>query len=106
MKNFLVYHDEQTVNIDNQGLVFIQGINNDSLGFESNGAGKTTFLEAIVYCLYGKLSDGKSGDDVINNKINKDTKVTLTFSIGKDIYRIERYRKDKEFKNKILIVFE
>ena len=103
MKNFLVYHDEQTVNIDNQGLVFIQGINNDSLGFESNGAGKTTFLEAIVYCLYGKLSDGKSGDDVINNKINKDTKVTLTFSIGKDIYRIERYRKDKEFKNKTLL---
>lgn len=103
MRNFLVYGKEQVVNIDSQGLVLIQGINQDSNGFKSNGAGKSTFLEAILYCLYGKLSDGKSGDDIINNKVKKNTKVTLTFLIGNDEYRIERYRKDKDFKSKTLL---
>ena len=103
MRNFRVYEKEQKVELDNQGLVAVQGVNKDSNGFRSNGAGKSSFLEAIIYCLYGKLSDGKTGDSVINNKVGNNMKVTFTFSIKDNVYRIERYRKDKDFKNKTLL---
>ena len=103
MRNFLVYEKEQKVELDKQGLVAVQGVNKDSNGFRSNGAGKSSFLEAIIYCLYGKLSDGKTGDSVINNKVGNNMKVTFTFSIKDNVYRIERYRKDKDFKNKTLL---
>lgn len=103
MRNFRVYEKEQKVELDKQGLVAVQGVNKDSNGFRSNGAGKSSFLEAIIYCLYGKLSDGKTGDSVINNKVGNNMKVTFTFSIKDNVYRIERYRKDKDFKNKTLL---
>ncbi len=53
-----------TIPIDNQGLTFILGVNEDDGG--SNGASKSSILNAIKEILFGKNDTGKSGDYVIN----------------------------------------
>jgi DNA repair exonuclease SbcCD ATPase subunit len=46
VKNFMSVGDAQ-VTYDGQGLVLIEGDNQDKDSFESNGAGKSTFLQAL-----------------------------------------------------------
>lgn len=104
MQNFLVYgNEEQSLNLSDRGLLLINGENVDAGGFEANGAGKSSSIEGIIYALYGSLPDGTSGDSVINRESGKGLKVTLTLEQAGHDYRIERYRKHKEFKNKTLL---
>lgn len=88
-------------NLSNQGVVLVVGKNLDTGG--NNGAGKSSFLGAIAYALYGKNAEGHSSDDVINNKVGKDTSVILTFDKEGHSYKVARYRKDKKYKNKVLV---
>lgn len=104
VKNFLVFGDKlQTLKLDKRGLVLIDGNNEDASGFHSNGSGKSSLLSAIPYALYGVLPDGKSGDDIINNKTKKNMQVSLTFSLNKVDYEVTRYRKDSKYKNKVFL---
>lgn len=98
--NFLSY-DHFNLNLDNQGLILIEGINNSDNSFKSNGSGKTSALSAITYALYGITLNNTKGNDVVNRQSNKNCWVKLTFESGKDIFVIERYRKDKDNKNKV-----
>ncbi|MCA7081857.1 AAA family ATPase, partial [Staphylococcus aureus] len=84
-------------NLSNQGVVLVVGKNLDTGG--NNGAGKSSFLGAIAYALYGKNAEGHSSNDVVNNKVGKDTSVILTFDKEDHSYKIARYRKDKKYKN-------
>ena len=73
------------------GLYFFGGINlNDKIG--ANGAGKSTFLDAIVWCLYGRTSRGLKANDVISWGA-KSCSVTLTLTIGDTSYQIKRTQK-------------
>lgn len=63
----------------------------------------TTLYTSLLYALYGKLPNGESGDSIINNKVGKGMKVVLEFECNAHKYRVERYRKDKEYKNKVLL---
>ena len=98
--NFLSYN-HFNLNLDNQGLILIEGINNSDNSFKSNGSGKTSALSAITYALYGITLNNTKGNDVVNRQFNKNCWVKLTFEIGKDTFVIERYRKDKDNKNKV-----
>ena len=100
MENFTAIK-EAKLDLENQGLVLIEGVNKSNDSFDSNGSAKSSLLSSITYALYGKTEKGLSSDDVVNNIEKKNTKVQLEFSIGKDEYRIERYRKHKKFKNKV-----
>lgn len=101
-KNFLSL-ETLDLALNDRGLVLLEGNNLDSNGFQSNGSGKSSIMESITYALYGKLSNGTAGDNIINRQAGKGTYVILTFKIGTVEYRIERYRKHKEFKNKVLL---
>lgn len=100
IKNFMAIK-EATLDLDNQGLILIEGINKTNDSFEANGVGKSTLVSAITYSLYGRTEKGLKADEVVNKKEKKNTLVRLYFSIGEDNYIIERYRKDKENKNKV-----
>lgn len=100
MKNFMAIK-EATLELDNRGLILIEGENKTNESFQSNGSSKSSLVSSITYSLYGKTEKGLKADDVVNNKIGKNTYVKLYFDIGEDHYRIERYRKDKENKNKV-----
>lgn len=78
-------------------------ISNVNFIIGKNGLGKSSILDAISYALFGKTLQDQGGDSIINNKINKNLKVSLEFIIDKNTYRVERYRKDKINKNKVLL---
>ncbi|KAI8963130.1 P-loop containing nucleoside triphosphate hydrolase protein [Daldinia sp. FL1419] len=66
-----------------------------------NGAGKSTIIEAIVWCQFGQcVRSGLGVNDVINDVVGKDCSVRLTFSNG---YSISRYRKHGEFQNRVIV---
>lgn len=91
------------LNLDNRGLVLIQGINLDKDDGSSNGAAKSSLYYAIIYALYGRTPGGSTGDTIINNKVGKNTHCIVTFSHHGNEYRVARYRKDKDNKNKVLL---
>lgn len=102
--NFLsIEHAEIALN--NRGIILIEGQNKTSPKFKSNGSGKTSIAEAIVYALFDTTTKGLKADEVINNKVAKQTNcsVILEGHRGEDTYRIERYRKHTKHKSKVLL---
>lgn len=99
MRNFMSYGNNTTVvKLDQTGTTFIVGqdLDNTTNGTGSNGVGKTTILNAIVYALYNRaLSDDVTVDGLINNINKKNLEVTLDFTVGTMCYRIVRARKMK-----------
>lgn len=100
VRNFLSI-EEAIMKIENRGLVLIEGKNNTNEKFKSNGSGKSSLLDSIVYALYDTTSKGIQADDVVNNKVGKNTVVILEGRKNEDRYRIERYRKHTKNKNKV-----
>ena len=89
INNFLSFGPENSIDLENRGLVFIKGENKDTGG--SNGSGKSSLVEAIVYTLTGKTVRGvDSVDDVVNNVFGKD----CSCKIDTDNGFILRARKD------------
>ncbi len=82
------------LDLSDKGLVAIQGENHDDTSAKSNGAGKSSFADAIFWCLYGETARGLTGDSVVNWKVCKDCQVT---SIWEDSdgsrFTVTRWRK-------------
>ena len=99
-KNFFFYgKDGICVNFSNYGnVVVIKGKNLDVSPDEndekhsSNGVGKSSIIDAIVYGLFGKTVKNPSKikqSDVINNQVGKNLEVEVAW----DDYRVLRTRK-------------
>lgn len=78
--------------LKDRGLVLVTGINSDAPKADSNGAGKSMLLEAFCWCIWGKTIRGLKDDEVVNNVVGKDCKVSVTFSQGKNTFKIIRYK--------------
>jgi DNA repair exonuclease SbcCD ATPase subunit len=63
----------------------------------TNGAGKTTILDAICFALYGKAYRNINKPALINSINQKKTVVTILFDIGKKKYKIVRGMKPNVF---------
>ncbi|AIW03494.1 exonuclease [Bacillus phage Moonbeam] len=101
--NFLAFK-EIKLDLDNRGLVLIEGKNLSSNKFESNGAGKTSIIDIIVYVLYDTTTKGLKADEVINRHAKKNTCAVLEGRKREDTYRIERYRKHKKYGSKVRLI--
>lgn len=95
LHNFLSYHDAE-LNLDNQGVTLIEGVNNSNDAYTSSGSGKSSLLSAITYALYGRTVTGLTSNAVINKEVGTDCCVELYFDIDDDKYCIKRYRKGKK----------
>ena len=88
---------QNTITIDFQqdiprGLTLLAG---------DNGSGKSTFVEAMTWCQFGRcVRGGMAVDDVVNDNVGKNCSVTLEFTNG---YTIARYRKHRIHKNRVVI---
>lgn len=89
------------LNLDNQGVVLVEGVNNTNSTFYSNGSGKSSMLSAISWALYDTTPDGNKADEVVNREVGKNTSVVLEVEVDGLPYRIERYRKHTKNKNKV-----
>lgn len=102
INNFLVIGKAE-INLDNRGLLLVQGQNDDDSSANSNGAGKSSIVDAVSWCLYGETARGVSGDAVINNTAGKNCSVALTIEDAGILYLVVRYRKDKDGKNSLQV---
>ncbi len=76
----------------NKGLCLIEGINRDEEG-GSNGAGKSSLMNAICYALFGSLPTSIKADDVINVNSDNGCTVELLLENNSTSYKIIRGRK-------------
>ena len=95
-----------SLELEDRGLMLIEGENKANDSFDSNGSGKSSLLEAISYAIYDIGALSIRADEVINRKHGKDTYVKLHLEQDGVPYRIERYRKHKDNKNKVLLFQE
>lgn len=90
-----------------EGVYHIFGDNQDDSYSNSNGAGKTSILDAIYWCLSGDTLQGsQSSDDVVNMKTGKNCHVRVHLISNEIGYYISRYRKDSLHSNSIVIQSE
>lgn len=94
---------ECTLNLNDQGLVLIQGDNKDDSSATSNGAGKSTILDAICWALYNTTARGDTGDKVVNRTAGGDCCVSVVVSDATHRWSISRYRKHKTNKNRVIV---
>ncbi len=80
--------------------------NNSTLVVGQNGAGKSTFLDALTFALFNKPFRKISKGQLVNAVNEKDCVVEIDFYINKDYYKITRGIKPNIFKieknNKVL----
>ena len=75
-KNFLSTGDQWTeISLNESKATLIVG---------SNGAGKSTMLDALTFALFNKPFRKISKSQLVNSINEKGTKVEVNFSIGKD----------------------
>lgn len=103
INNFLVIGDAE-VDLHNCGLTLIEGRNEDDESANSNGAGKSSLVDALCWCLYGVTGRGVSGDAVINKKAKKECVVGVeVWTEGLNCYYIERGRKSSRIGNNLIV---
>jgi DNA repair exonuclease SbcCD ATPase subunit len=98
LTNFGIFQGTHKISLD--GLSIIQGDNKDIDTADSNMAGKTTIIDAIMWCLFGETSKGLSKDAVINWN-EKEAQVSIFFDND-----ISIMRNKKRSKSEHVIVWE
>jgi DNA repair exonuclease SbcCD ATPase subunit len=99
LRNFLSYgNNVTTFNLERPGTTLIIGQDLDTMTEDtvsSNGVGKTTFLQGLVYALFQRIiGEDFTQDSLINNINKKEMEVTLEFyAENGNLYRIVRHRK-------------
>lgn len=103
--NFLTV-GQAAVDLTDRGLLLIQGVNEDDPSAESNGAGKSSIVDALCWSLYGVTARGVTGDAVVNKTAKKDCCVGVTIrdnATDDFVYVVERNRKHRNGKNQALV---
>jgi len=91
--NFYSYKHGEVDFSKYNGVITIEGLNKDSGG--SNGSGKSVFLEAIVYGIFGKSIRKSTEDAMVNHSVGKKCKVVIELN---DNIKIVRTRKPASLK--------
>lgn len=101
IENFLAI-TEAKISLSDRGLVAIQGENKSDTSADSNGAGKSSIADALCWAWYGTTARGATGDEVINDKVGKNTRVKSTL-LDDDgmLYTVTRHRKHTKGKNRL-----
>jgi DNA repair exonuclease SbcCD ATPase subunit len=95
LENFMSYRQRLKINLENQGIVRIEG---------PNMAGKSTIIEALCWALYGKTLRGLKHDSVVHRFHGKrDCLVEVWFRVQGTRWRVRRYRRHREHSNKLLL---
>lgn len=99
LSNFMSF-DYAEMSLGNQGFVSIQGINKStSDNALSNGAGKTSCFEAIIWCLCGETL--RKSKQITNINGNDGAYVEVEFSVNNIDYKVIRTKDHSKFKTNL-----
>lgn len=82
---------EVDLDLSKVGLHLVLGSNRDSESFDSNGSGKSSIFDAIVWALYGEILRKVSIDNLVRNG-EDNCKVSVDIDTGTEIVNITRER--------------
>jgi DNA repair exonuclease SbcCD ATPase subunit len=82
------------VELEHQGTVIVKGINEYEDKATSNGSGKSSIFEAIIFALFEETSSGEK--DVANRLVNNGYNIILKFEVDIDKYTIVRQCKSNK----------
>lgn len=91
--------DQAKISLDNQGIVIVKGINEYEDNATSNGSGKSSIFEGIIYALFEETSSGEK--DVENRILCNGFTIKLEFIIDNITYTI--YREGKKGKTSVIL---
>lgn len=92
-----------SVDLSNQGNVIVKGINKYD-DASSNGSGKSSIFEGIIWALTGSLSRGSVPvNDIINRNYKNYCLVTLRFNCNNDIIEVTRTRKHPQLGSSLIL---
>lgn len=100
IRNFMPFR-KLIVPLAHQGVVRVEGLNKDEPGADSNMAGKSAIMEALVWCLYGRTIRGLKHDAVVNRWRHRGCHVGVFFDCNGVKYRVSRYRRDRTYRNQL-----
>ena len=99
LRNFLSYGNNVTAfKLDFTTPTLVVGRNHDEITngqITSNGAGKSTILNAISFCLYDETIADIAKSDIVNYINDKNMEVAVIFECDGVHYKVSRYRKNK-----------
>lgn len=84
--------DHIDLELDDRGIIVVKGINNYEANVRSNGSGKSSIFESIIFALYGETSLGIK--DPENRILNKGYRVSLDLNINGNDFTIVRYKEN------------
>jgi exonuclease SbcC len=82
LKNFLPYRDSTSLDFSGLHVACLAG---------ENGAGKSALLDAMTWALWGKARTASA--DALVHQGQTEMRVSLTFSLGPEVYQVIRQRK-------------
>ena len=91
--------DKITIKLDKQGIVIVEGINEYENNASSNGSGKSSLFEGLIYALFEETSSGEK--DVENRIIGNGFRIKLDFLVDNIKYTI--YREGKKGKSSVIL---
>ena len=88
LTNFMSYESAE-IDLNRVGNILVGGINNNPEdNAKSNGCGKSSLFSALSWCLTGETISGAK--DISNIYLNGTTKVSVTFDLDNNSYKIIR----------------
>lgn len=103
LSNFLSLGSVE-VDLRERGFVLVEGVNKNTIdNARSNGAGKSSLFEGIVWILTGDTIRGTK--DVVNKIVGRSTCGELEFTIDGNKYKIIRYKEDLTYGNGLKVFF-
>lgn len=75
------------------GLYYLTGKNKLEPALGANGAGKSTFMDAITWVLYGRTTRGLKANEILSWHVDKGTQVIIELTVGGTRHTIKRAQK-------------
>ena len=89
----IVFHKIRWTNFLSTGSYWTEldlSSNSTTLICGENGSGKSTFMDALCFCLYGKPFRKINKPQLVNSIIGKNMSTEIEFSVGTNLYKIVR----------------
>jgi DNA repair exonuclease SbcCD ATPase subunit len=93
---------EATIALSDRGFTLIEGVNSrETDNARSNGSGKSSIFESLVWALTGNTMRGNK--DVVNYNGTDGTLVKLSFDVGPDSFVVTRTKGHSKYKTNLFI---
>lgn len=92
LKRFRSFLEETSLHFSSagHGLYFLKGKNHVQKSLGSNGSGKSSLLDALMWCLYGKTVQGLKNPDVVPWIGKGTTEVSVVLLVDKKRHTVKR----------------